>query len=147
MQYYQHLYLKNVKKVTRDYFKQYDITANDFINSICQSGAVSTAVNNTGLNPVEFAKIMDKDEKLTHAINAALQFCADLCVGRLFERGAQGYSENVIDADGTVKQTTQKYSDRCLLEYLKIIYKVIPPETQNVIIRTFDEEDYPHKNK
>ena len=122
MNYYSKLHIKKPKRGTYNYFKKHNITPQKFIDDLCESGTLTLVIKKNKLSPSDFAKVLAKDEQLHEAIKAAHEYCSDLCLGLLFERGSKGYKENVIDADGTVKQTKQTYSDhRCLLEYMKLI--------------------------
>ena len=120
----------NFKSSTLRYFANNAINIEDFLSKIWLEGTVPLAIHECGLNPFRINEISENDDNFLESIEAAEAYAIDLAEGQLYRNGMHGYEEIEEDDEGNIIKRRRKYSDRCLLEYIKSRKKSRPETTQ-----------------
>lgn len=90
----------------------------EFLDLVSNCGSVALASSKWGLSPLEVQEIIRNDAVLQNLINLSLKLALEIAEGVLYERAVNGYTEETI-VDGVKTGEKKKYSDSCLLSYLK----------------------------
>lgn len=109
--------VKGVSSITRGFFITYK-RVKEFLDLISNCGSVALASSKFGLSPLEAQEIIDNDPAFAKLIRRSLKLALEIAEGVLYERAVNGYTEETI-VDGIKTGEKRKYSDSCLLSYLK----------------------------
>ena len=109
----------NFKASTVQYFADNEVNIEGFLSQIWIEGTLPLAIYKSGLNPFRINQISEKDNNFLESIEAAEAYAIDLAEGQLYRNGMYGYEEIEEDDEGNILKRRRKYSDRCLLEYIK----------------------------
>ena len=90
----------------------------EFLDLVSNCGSVALASSKWGLSPLEVQEIIRNDAVLQNLISLSLKLALEIAEGVLYERAVNGYTEETI-VDGVKTGEKKKYSDSCLLSYLK----------------------------
>lgn len=90
----------------------------EFLDLISSCGSVALASSKWKLSPLEVQDLIDSDIVFQKLVARSLQLALELAEGVLYERAVRGYIEETI-VDGVITGEKKKYSDSCLMHYLK----------------------------
>jgi len=90
----------------------------EFLDLVSNCGSVALASSKWGLSPLEVQEVIRNDAVLQNLISLSLKLALEIAEGVLYERAVNGYTEETI-VDGVKTGEKKKYSDSCLLSYLK----------------------------
>ena len=90
----------------------------EFLDLVASCGSVALASSKWGLSPLEVQDVIKNDPTLQSLISLSLKLALEIAEGVLYERAVNGYIEETI-VDGVKTGEKKKYSDSCLLSYLK----------------------------
>ena len=90
----------------------------EFLDLVSNCGSVALASSKWALSPLEVQEIIRNDAVLQNLISLSLKLALEIAEGVLYERAVNGYTEETI-VDGVKTGEKKKYSDSCLLSYLK----------------------------
>ena len=90
----------------------------EFLDLVAECGSVALASSKWKLSPLEVQEIIKKDPILRKLIAASLRLALEIAEGVLYERAVNGYTEETL-TDGVKTGEKKKYSDSCLLSYLR----------------------------
>jgi hypothetical protein len=139
---YKFLTLDNYQQETCHFFLTQEVSPKVFLQTIIKSGTIGYAIQRCALDPFGIAECLEQDECFRKSVDAAIAFAVNVAEGKLYERGIYGYEETKEDEQGNILEKRRKYSDRALLEYLKVnrLTPVSPVQQPlNVIIKDFND--------
>jgi hypothetical protein len=90
----------------------------EFLDLISSCGSVALASSKWDLSPIEVQDLIDNDSALQKLVKRSLKLALELAEGVLYERAVNGYVEETL-VDGVVTGEKKKFSDTCLMNYLK----------------------------
>lgn len=90
----------------------------EFLDLISSCGSVALASSKWDLSPIEVQDLIDNDSVLQKLVERSLKLALELAEGVLYERAVNGYVEETL-VDGVVTGEKKKFSDTCLMNYLK----------------------------
>ncbi len=90
----------------------------EFLELVSTCGSVALSSSKLKLSPLRVSEIIGNDKKLMELINQSLKLAIEIAEGVLYERAVNGYTEETI-IDGVKTGEKKKYSDSCLLSYLR----------------------------
>ena len=90
----------------------------EFLDLISSCGSVALASSKWSLSPLEVQDLIDNDSALQKLVTRSLKLSLEIAEGVLYERAVNGYTEETI-VEGVKVGEKKKYSDSCLLSYLK----------------------------
>ncbi len=90
----------------------------EFLDLVASCGSVALASSKWGFSPLEVQEVIKNDHTLQKLIVLSLKLALEIAEGVLYERAVNGYTEETI-VDGIKTGEKKKYSDSCLLSYLK----------------------------
>lgn len=90
----------------------------EFLDLISSCGSVALASSKWSLSPLEVQDLIDNDSALQKLVERSLKLALELAEGVLYERAVNGYVEKTL-VDNVVIAEKKKYSDTCLMNYLK----------------------------
>lgn len=90
----------------------------EFLDLVSNCGSVALASSKWELSPLEVQEVIRNDAVLQNLISLSLKLALEIAEGVLYERAVNGYTEETI-VDGVKTGEKKKYSDSCLLSYLK----------------------------
>jgi len=113
-------YLKIVDGISTDtrIFFSSKKRVKEFLDLISSCGSVALASSKWDLSPLEVQDLIDNDSILQKLVERSLKLALELAEGVLYERAVNGYVEETL-VDGVVTGEKKKFSDTCLMNYLK----------------------------
>ena len=90
----------------------------EFLDLTASCGSVALASSKWELSPLEVQELIRNDTVLQNLVSLSLKLALEIAEGVLYERAVNGYTEETI-VDGVKTGEKKKYSDSCLLSYLK----------------------------
>ena len=90
----------------------------EFLDLVSTCGSVAFASNKQSFSALEVEKTIKCDDRLKELVNNSLNLALEMAEGVLYERAVNGYTEETI-VEGVKVGEKKKYSDSCLLSYLK----------------------------
>ena len=90
----------------------------EFLDLISSCGSIALASSEWKLSPLEVQDLIDIDPVFQKLVARSLRLALELAEGVLYMRAVNGYIEETI-VDGVVTGEKKKYSDSCLMNYLK----------------------------
>tara|TARA_B110000503_G_C7091859_1_gene389784 strand:+ start:703 stop:1161 length:459 start_codon:yes stop_codon:yes gene_type:complete len=109
--------IEGISAQTIRFFKK-KRSVKEFLDLVAESGSVALASSKWKLSPLEVQEIIKQDIVLQRLTSLSLKLALEIAEGVLYERAVNGYTEETI-VDGVKTGEKKKYSDSCLLSYLK----------------------------
>lgn len=89
-----------------------------FFDLVATCGSVALASSRSGLSPLEVQEVINNDAVMQKLVSRSLKLALEIAEGVLYDRAVNGYTEETI-VDGIKTGEKKKYSDSCLVNYLK----------------------------
>lgn len=90
----------------------------EFFDLVSTCGSVALASSRSGLSPLEVQEVINNDIAMQKLASRSLKLALEIAEGILYDRAVNGYTEETI-VDGVKTGEKKKYSDSCLVNYLK----------------------------
>jgi len=90
----------------------------EFFDLVATCGSVALASSRSRLSPLEVQEVINNDVAMQKLASRSLKLALEIAEGILYDRAVNGYTEETI-VDGVKTGEKKKYSDSCLVNYLK----------------------------
>jgi len=90
----------------------------EFFDLVATCGSVALASSRSRFSPLEVQEVINNDVAMQKLASRSLKLALEIAEGILYDRAVNGYTEETI-VDGVKTGEKKKYSDSCLVNYLK----------------------------